>query len=99
MHQLSDVIHLVSARLCAQDVICNMNMLPGEPPKAAFNPKGIRLGVQEMTRFGMGADEMDHIAELMHAAVTASRDIRAEVGALRERFPEVQFGFTPADLD
>jgi hypothetical protein len=35
----------------------------------------------------------------MHAAVTASRDIRAEVGALRERFPEVQFGFTPADLD
>ncbi len=88
----------VSARLCEQDIVCNMNLLPGEPGKMAFNPSGIRLGVQEMTRFGMGADEMDVIAELMHAAVTAARDVRAEVGALRDRFEDVQFGFTPADL-
>jgi len=88
----------VSARLCEQDIICNMNLLPGEPGKNAFNPRGVRLGVQEMTRFGMGPDEMDAIADLMHAAVTAERDVCQEVAALRERFPDVQYGFTPADL-
>ena len=88
----------VSARLCEQDIICNMNLLPGEPGKNAFNPSGIRLGVQEMTRFGMGADEMEHIAELMHAAVTRARDVRPETSVLRERFPTVKYGFQPSDL-
>ncbi len=88
----------VSARLCEQDIICNMNLLPGEPGKNAFNPRGVRLGVQEMTRFGMGADEMDAVADLMHAAVTAQRDVRPEVAALRGRFPDVQYGFAAADL-
>ncbi|MDA1194345.1 MAG: serine hydroxymethyltransferase [Planctomycetota bacterium] len=89
----------VSARLCAQDIICNMNLLPGEPGKLAFAPSGIRLGVQEMTRFGMGADEMEAIAEFMKAAITGGRDVRAEVGALRDRFPEVRYGFAASDLD
>lgn len=88
----------VSARWCEQDIICNMNLLPGEPGKNAFNPRGVRLGVQEMTRFGMGADEMDVIADLMHASVTRERDVRGEVKALRERFPDVQYGFSVADL-
>jgi glycine hydroxymethyltransferase len=88
----------VSHRLCEQDIICNMNLLPGEPGKNAFAPKGVRLGVQEMTRFGMGADEMDQIAQLMHDAVTGKRDVRPDVTALRDRFPKVRYGFDTADL-
>ncbi len=88
----------VSARLCSQDIICNMNLLPGEPGKNAFNPRGVRLGVQELTRFGLGPDEMDVVADLMHAAVTAGRDVRPEVQALRDRFPEVKYGFAVTDL-
>jgi glycine hydroxymethyltransferase len=88
----------VSARLCEQDIICNMNLLPGEPGSNAFNPSGIRLGVQEMTRFGMGPDEMELVAELMHAAVVRGADVRAQVAALRERFPDVQYGFGLEDL-
>ena len=89
----------VSARLCEQDIICNMNLLPGEPAKNAFNPRGIRLGVQEMTRFGMGPEEMVQIADLMKAALTQERDIRSEVATLRERFPDVQYGYGLSDLD
>jgi glycine hydroxymethyltransferase len=89
----------VSAKLCEQDIICNMNLLPGEPAKNALQPRGIRLGVQEMTRFGMGPEEMDHVADLMKAALTQARDIRSEVATLRERFPDVQFGFGLSDLD
>ena len=88
----------VSRRLSDQDIICNMNLLPGEPAKNALNPAGIRLGVQEMTRYGMGPDEMDVMADLMHAAITQSRDVRPEVKALRDRFPDVGYGYQVADL-
>ena len=76
-----------------------MNLLPGEPAKNAFNPRGIRLGVQEMTRFGMGPEEMTQVAQLMKAALTQERDIRSEVATLRERFPDVQYGYGLSDLD
>ena len=88
----------VGKRLCEQDIVCNMNLLPGEPSKNAMRPRGVRLGVQEMTRFGMGPDEMDAIGDLLHAAITKARDVRDEVHALRDRFPEVRYGFSPADL-
>ena len=88
----------VSARLCDQDIVCNMNLLPGEPAKNAFKPRGIRLGVQEMTRFGMGPDEMAQIAEVIHAAVTKQRDVRSEIATLRERFPDVKYGYDLTDL-
>lgn len=89
----------VSALLCEQDIICNMNLLPGEPAKNALDPRGIRLGVQEMTRFGMGPPEMEQVAALMHAALTKERDIRSEVATLRARFPDVGYGYSLSDLD
>jgi glycine hydroxymethyltransferase len=88
----------VSKRLADQDIICNMNMLPGEPAKNAVDPRGIRLGVQEMTRNGMGAQEMDAIAELFAETILRNRDVRTEVRALRERFLDVQYGYAGADL-
>ena len=89
----------VSARLCEQDIVCNMNLLPGEPAKNAFSPRGIRLGVQEMTRFGMGPDEMAQVADFMKAALTKERDVRSEVATLRERFPDVHYGYSLSDLE
>jgi glycine hydroxymethyltransferase len=88
----------VSKRLADQDIICNMNMLPGDPAKNALDPRGIRLGVQEMTRNGMGPEEMDAIASLFAEAILHGKDVRAEVHALRERFLDVQHGYSVADL-
>jgi glycine hydroxymethyltransferase len=84
---------LVGSQLAQQDVICNMNMLPGEPAKNALNPRGIRLGVQEMTRNGMGTAEMEEIADILRAAILQKQDVRPQVRALRERFPSVQYGW------
>jgi len=88
----------VSRRLSQQDIICNMNMLPGEAPKNATDPRGIRLGVQEMTRYGMGPEEMAEIGRLLHEGIVDTRDIRPDVQALRERFPLVRYGFGIDDL-
>ena len=86
----------VARRLEDSNSWCNVQGLPGDPSFSAS--RGLRLGVQEMTRFGMGPEEMDVIADLMHASVTGERDVRDEVKALRERFPDVQYGFGLDDL-
>jgi len=88
----------VSRRLNDNGVICNMNLLPGEPQKNARNPRGIRLGVQEMTRFGMGADEMGRIAQLMRDCLMDGKRIEADCAALRSDFPKIQYGFDLAAL-
>lgn len=83
----------VSRNLCTNGVICNMNLLPGEPRKQARNPSGIRLGVQEMTRFGMDEEAMDRIAALMRACLADGKDISADCAALRREYPEIRYGF------
>ena len=89
---------IVSKLLSSQDIICNMNMLPGEPAKNALDPRGIRLGVQEMTRNGMGTAEMEAIAVLFHAAIVQKKDVRGEVKTLRSRYGDVRYGYSLADL-
>ena len=48
----------VARHLKDNNIILNMNLLPHEPLENVANPAGIRLGVQEMTRFGMKEAEM-----------------------------------------
>jgi glycine hydroxymethyltransferase len=83
----------VSRTLEANDIILNMNMLPHEPLSNHDRPDGIRLGVQEMTRFGMGEAEMARIAQLMHACIVGRRDVRDEVNRFRSEFHEVRYSY------
>ena len=88
----------VAQRLAKEDVICNMNLLPGEPGKNATDPKGIRLGVQEATRTGMGAGEMEEVARLLHEAIVGGKSVKADVHRLRAAFPAARYGVVPDDL-
>ena len=76
-----------------------MNMLPFESLKKHDNPAGIRIGVQEMTRFGMKEPEMARIAELMHACVAKKQDVLAEVKKFREGFREIRFSYDDASTE
>jgi len=77
--------------LTANDIIVNRNLLPHDPPKQVNNPSGLRLGVQEMTRWGMKEPEMEEIARLMKACVIDGRSVKNEVRRFRGRFTEVQY--------
>lgn len=88
----------VATRLSSEDVICNMNLMPGESGKNAMNPKGLRLGVQELTRFGMGAAEMDEVARLLDEAIVDRKPVAADVHRLRARFPTIQYGWNAGDV-
>ena len=70
------------------NIITNYNMLPGD--KDARNPSGLRIGVQEMTRFGMKEAEMGELASLMRAGLEG-KTVKDEIIKLRSRFTEVQY--------
>jgi glycine hydroxymethyltransferase len=83
-------------RLCDHGIVANMNTLPGDDPKTAKDPRGIRFGVQEMTRFGAGPDAMDAIADLVAACLRKDRDVSPEVRRLRDGLRTVKYTFEGA---
>ena len=74
-------------------IILNMNLLPFEPLEKVINPSGIRIGVQEMTRFGMKEKEMEQIAKLFKKCLKDSTSTNNEVRELRKDFQRVQYSF------
>ena len=78
----------VAQRLEASDIVVNYNLLPLD--KDARNPSGLRIGVQEMTRYGMREAEMQRLAELMASCIKGTA-VQAEVNALRAEFQEMQY--------
>jgi glycine hydroxymethyltransferase len=78
----------VALRLEERDIIVNYNMLPGDQDPR--NPSGLRVGVQEMTRFGMKEAEMGELAALMADAIRG-KQVKDAVNRLRGRFPEMQY--------
>ena len=78
----------VAKRLEANDIIVNYNMLPGDADPR--NPSGLRVGVPEMTRFGMDEQAMGELAQLMHDAIQG-KNVKTQVNALRSRFLEMKF--------
>jgi len=83
----------VARILKENDIILNMNLLPFEPLERVTNPSGIRIGVQEMTRFGMKAEEMERIAALIKKCLKESCSIGNEVRELRKDFQKVHYSF------
>jgi glycine hydroxymethyltransferase len=83
----------VAALLEEANIIVNKNALPWD--KSVLRPSGIRMGVQEMTRFGMGRDEMQEIAKFI-AKVLRGEDpatVGREVTKFRKAFLEIKYGF------
>jgi glycine hydroxymethyltransferase len=84
------------------NIITNKNLLPHDPPDAVQNPSGIRLGTQEMTRYGMGRSEMIEIANLMKRVVIEKEEpekVASDVKELRKGFLEIKYGFSLADAE
>jgi glycine hydroxymethyltransferase len=85
----------VARRLERANILCNKNLLPGDDESEAEDPSGIRLGVQELTRLGMGPSEMEYVAELIADVVLDRRgvdEVREDVAELRREFQEVEYG-------
>jgi glycine hydroxymethyltransferase len=80
-----------------QNIIVNREPIPGDLQAGRHytNPGGIRLGVAELTRLGMGKSEMREIAEVLHAGMagTKKREVIARVKEFRRGFQKVKYSF------
>ena len=80
-----------------QNIICNREPIPGDLQAGRHytNPGGIRLGVAELTRLGMGRSEMKEAAEITHLALagTKKREVVARVKEMRRGFLKVRYSF------
>ncbi len=81
----------LAERLEANNIICNYQAAPDEE---GFTAAGaLRLGVAEMTRFGMGPDDFSALAALMAAVILHGRSVGDEVRDLRHQFRGLGYCF------
>jgi glycine hydroxymethyltransferase len=80
------------------NIICNKMSIPGDSEHdATHNPSGIRLGVQEMTRFGMNEKEMKVIAEFFNDVLNeniSTVKMKNDVIDFRKNFQKVKYCFS-----
>jgi aminomethyltransferase len=86
----------MARRLEANNIICNYQAAPSEE---SFSAAGsLRMGVSEMTRFGMEADDFRALAYLIADVVLRDANAKDEVKALRQRFLDLRFCFKEEDF-
>jgi aminomethyltransferase len=81
----------IARRLEANNIICNYQATPEDEGFTAAS--GLRLGVAEMTRFGMGEEQFRRMAELMSDVIIRGKNVKERIKELRKPFCEIQFCF------
>jgi aminomethyltransferase len=84
-------------RLEDSNIICNYQAVPDEE---GFTASGaLRLGVSEMTRFGMGAADFRDLAGLISEVLLKKVCVVDEVRKLRARFCDLQYCFKGEEVE
>jgi glycine/serine hydroxymethyltransferase len=100
-HQvLVDVGHArgphVARQLEERNIVTNYQALPHDEGFTAAS--GLRLGVAEMTRFGMNEPDFEEFAGLFAAALRGEPGIAETVTRFRSRFRELRYCFDAGAL-
>ncbi|MCF8104898.1 MAG: glycine cleavage system aminomethyltransferase GcvT [Desulfohalobiaceae bacterium] len=81
----------VAKTLEENQIICNYQALPEDEGFTASS--GLRLGVSEMTRFGMQEKDFEALAQLMADCILKNQDVTEAVTRLRKDFQELGYCF------
>ncbi len=85
----------IARRLEENNVLTNYQALPDD---ATFlESSGVRLGVQEMTRFGMTEKDFDTLAGLMADIIVRNKPAGPDVARYRKSFLTMGFTLPPAE--
>jgi len=80
---------VIARRLEDNNIIVNYQALPDD--ESFLDSSGIRLGVQEMTRFGMVEKDFEPLAGVMADVILRERKVQDEVRAFRRGFLEMKY--------
>ncbi|MDD5203831.1 MAG: glycine cleavage system aminomethyltransferase GcvT [Desulfobacterales bacterium] len=87
----------IARSLERNNIIVNYQALPSDESFTASS--GLRMGVSEMTRFGMQGRDFETLAGLIADVVKKGADVREEVIRLRSGFQQMRFCFEEKELD
>jgi len=87
----------VARRLEENNIVVNYQASPEEE---GFTASGsLRMGVSEMTRFGMGPEDFGELAELIRDVIVDQSTVKPRVAELRKRFLEMKYCFTADEFE
>lgn len=79
----------IARRLEDNNIVTNYQALPDD--ETFLEPSGIRMGVQEMTRFGMREDDFDQLSGFVAEVIMQNKNVKAEVKKYRQNFLEMKY--------
>jgi aminomethyltransferase len=79
----------VARRLEENNIIVNYQALPDDEGFSASS--GLRMGVQEMTRFGMKEKDFQELAGYLADSILKNRPVAEEISRFRSRFTQMQY--------
>jgi glycine/serine hydroxymethyltransferase len=82
-------------RLEENNIIVNYQSAPDD--EAVTTASCLRMGVQEMTRFGMKEEDFAPLAEYMAGVILKNRPMAKEVSQFRKRFTEMRYCLPEAE--
>ncbi len=86
---------MMADRLEENNIIVNYQ---GAPDDEAFTTAScLRMGVQEMTRFGMKEDDFAQLAEHMSQVILHDRPVAKEISQFRKKFTEMKYCLPEAE--
>jgi aminomethyltransferase len=86
---------MMAERLEENNIIVNYQ---GAPDDEAFTTAScLRMGVQEMTRFGMEEDDFAQLADYMSQVILHDRSVTKEISQFRKRFIEMKYCLPEAE--
>ena len=79
------------------NIICNFQAAPRDE---GFTTSGaLRLGVAEMTRFGLKEKDFQTVAQFMADVILHAKQVKAEVTEFRQRHLDMHYCFSDDDMD
>ena len=79
----------IANKLEENNIITNYQVVPGDETFTASS--GIRMGVSEMTRFGMKEPDFQELAGYMSALLLSSKNIAETITRFRSRFTKMKY--------
>ncbi len=85
----------IARRLEENNIITNYQALPDD--ETFLESSGIRMGVQEMTRFGMKEKDFEVLSGLIADVVMRNKNVKEDVKEFRKNFLEMKFCLPPKE--
>ena len=87
----------IAQRLEDNNIIVNYQAIPYD--ESFTSSSALRMGVSEMTRFGMKEGDFETLAGLIAEVIKSDKNVREEVVQLRQKFLELNYCFDDERLE